>query len=41
MEWYNEITKLFMGRGYIRTGQTIEEKIDEIARHSTNILKKD
>lgn len=41
MEWYNEITKLFMGRGYIRTGQTIDEKINEIARHSTNILKKD
>ena len=41
MEWYNDISKLFMSRGYLRKGQTIEEKIEEIADHSTKILKKD
>ena len=41
MNWYNEITDTFMKRGYLREGQTIEEKIKEIAEHSENILKKD
>lgn len=39
MEWYNDISKLFMSRGYLRKDQTIEEKIEEMADHSTNILK--
>ena len=41
MKWYNDITKLFMSRGYLDKGQTIDEKIDIIAKHSTNILGKD
>lgn len=40
MNWYNDISKLFMSRGYLRQGQTIEEKIEEIAEHSKNILGK-
>lgn len=40
MKWYNEITHAFMNRGYLREGQTIEEKIEEIAIHASNILKK-
>lgn len=41
MNWYNETSKLFMSRGYLREGQTVEERIDEMARHSTNLLNKD
>ena len=26
MKWYNDITKLFMSRGYLDKGQTIDEK---------------
>lgn len=40
MEWYNETSRLFMSRGYLRQGQTIEEKIKEIADHSAKILNK-
>lgn len=39
MDWYNDITKLFMSRGYLKEGQTIDEKIEEIVEHSANILK--
>ena len=41
MKWYNDITKLFMSRGYLDKGQTIDEKIDIISKHSANILSKD
>ena len=40
MEWYNSTSELFMSRGYLRKGQTIEEKIEEMADHSMKILKK-
>lgn len=40
MEWYNDTSKLFMSRGYLRKNQTIEDKIEEMAEHSANILKK-
>lgn len=40
MNWYNNITKTFMSRGYLKKGQTIDEKIREIAEHSENILQK-
>lgn len=41
MNWYNSTTDLFMKRGYLRNGQSIEEKIDEISAHAENILKKE
>lgn len=40
MIWYNETTDLFMKRGYLRPQQTIQEKLHEMAEHSTNILGK-
>ncbi len=39
MDWYNDITKLFMSRGYLKEGQTINEKIEEIVEHSANDFK--
>lgn len=38
MNWYNETTDIFMKRGYLREGQSIDEKIKEIALHSESIL---
>ena len=40
MKWYNDITKLFMSRGYLDKNQTIEDKISIISKHSSNILGK-
>ena len=40
MKWYNDITKLFMSRGYLDKNQTIEDKINIISEHSSNILGK-
>lgn len=40
MNWYNDTTKLFMSRGYLRQNQTIEEKIEEMAEHSRALLNK-
>lgn len=38
INWYNKTTDLFMKRGYLREGQTIQEKLVEISNHSENIL---
>ena len=40
MKWYNDITKLFMSRGYLDKNQTIEDKISIVSKHSSNILGK-
>lgn len=41
MKWYNDISQLFMSRDYLRPGQTINDKIDEISSYAGNILYKD
>lgn len=38
MRWYNDTSQLFMSRDYLRPGQTISDKIDEISSYAGNIL---
>lgn len=40
MRWYNNLSKLFMSRGYLRDGQTIDERIRKMAEYSEEILQK-
>lgn len=39
--WINKDTRTFMSRGYLREGQSVEERIREIADASENILQID
>jgi len=41
MRWYNELSKLFMSRGYLKDGQTIEERIKEMGDYAQSILNKE
>lgn len=36
--WINDQTRLFLSRGYLKEGQTVEERIFEIASHAAEIL---
>lgn len=38
--WLNEESKSMLERGYLLEGQTVEEKIDSICKHASNILKR-
>lgn len=38
MRWYNDTSQLFMSRDYLRPGQTISDKIDEISSYAGKIL---
>lgn len=38
IKWYNNISKLFMSRGYLRKGQTIEDKIEEMGNYFQEII---
>lgn len=38
MRWYNENSQLFMSRDYLRPGQTINDKIEEISHYASKIL---
>lgn len=40
MRWYNNNSRVFMSRGYLYPGQTIEEKINQMADYSAEILNK-
>ena len=37
-EWLNDDSRTFLSRGYVRPGQTAEERIEEIAKHAGKIL---
>ena len=38
-EWVTEETRQFMEKGYLDPGQTVEERVREIAAHAADILK--
>lgn len=38
--WINDATRLFMSRGYLEEGQTVEARIHDIAETAAKILKK-
>lgn len=38
MRWYNDVSQLFMSRDYLRPGQTINDKIEEISQYAGKIL---
>lgn len=38
MRWYNETSQLFMSRDYLRPGQNIIDKIEEMSQYAGNIL---
>lgn len=40
MRWYNETSKLFMSRDYLKPGQNITDKIDEMSAYAEKILDK-
>lgn len=40
MRWHNELSRLFMSRGYLKPGQTLSERIREMAEYSEKILQK-
>src|SRR5690606_37739874 len=40
MRWYNDLSQLFMSRGYLRSGQTIQDKIREMGEYAESILNK-
>lgn len=39
--WYNNISKIFMERGYLLPGQTLDERVDVICNRAQEILKID
>lgn len=39
--WYNDLSRLFMSRGYLKSGQTLDEKIRDMAEYSESILGKE
>ena len=40
LHWYNNITELFMSRGYFNKDKDISQTISDMAQHSANILGK-
>jgi ribonucleoside-diphosphate reductase alpha chain len=38
-EWLNDKSRIFLDKGYLKTGQTAEQRIREIADHAESILK--
>ena len=38
--WVNKDTRNFMEKGYLDPGQTVEERVREIAEHAEKILQK-
>ena len=38
-DWVTEETRQFMEKGYLDPGQTVEERVREIAAHAADILK--
>ena len=35
-DWYNELSQVFMGRGYFHEDATIEERVEVIAKYLKN-----